>query len=223
MTDPGGLVLLGGGGTAREIIELVSTQAGSDARARIIAVLDDDPKRHGTRLDSIPITGPLASARRFPPETRFVDALGSPRNYFQRPALIERLGIPSSRFATLIHPTAVISPTALIGPGSIVLALAVVGAGATVGGHVTLLPGAVVSHDADIGDWSLLATKAVVSGGARINRCCYVGAGAMIIDGCRVGEGALVGMGSVVIHDVPPSAIVAGNPARVMRMREEHP
>lgn len=47
----------------------------------------------------------------------------------------------------------------------------------------------------------------------------WVGAGAIVLRGVNIGDGAVVGAGSIVTKDVPPYAIVAGNPARVVRMR----
>jgi acetyltransferase-like isoleucine patch superfamily enzyme len=41
-----------------------------------------------------------------------------------------------------------------------------------------------------------------------------IGAGAVILPGVRIGRGALIGAGAVVTKDVPPSAVVVGNPAR---------
>jgi len=52
---------------------------------------------------------------------------------------------------------------------------------------------------------------AVVGQGARI------GSNATILPGVRIGEGALVGAGSVVTRDVPAGAVVAGNPAKVVK------
>ncbi|HET6522492.1 MAG TPA: CatB-related O-acetyltransferase [Geminicoccaceae bacterium] len=49
----------------------------------------------------------------------------------------------------------------------------------------------------------------------------WIGFGATLLPGVRVGDGAVIGAKSVVASDVPPYAIVAGNPARVIRYR--HP
>jgi acetyltransferase-like isoleucine patch superfamily enzyme len=45
-----------------------------------------------------------------------------------------------------------------------------------------------------------------------------IGSGATILANVTIGERAIVGAGSVVTHDVPADAIVAGNPARIIRM-----
>lgn len=47
----------------------------------------------------------------------------------------------------------------------------------------------------------------------------WIGINASIRAGVKIGTGAVVGMGSVVTKDVPPYAIVAGNPARIIRYR----
>ena len=58
-------------------------------------------------------------------------------------------------------------------------------------------------------DWKVERT--VIKKGASI------GSGATILSNTTIGENAIVGAGSVVTKDVPPNAIVAGNPARVLR------
>lgn len=49
----------------------------------------------------------------------------------------------------------------------------------------------------------------------------WVGLNAFILPGVTIGEGAIVGLGAVVAKDVPPRAIVVGNPARPVRYRDE--
>ncbi len=53
----------------------------------------------------------------------------------------------------------------------------------------------------------------------RLGDGCDIGVGAILLPGVTVGRGAQVGAGAVVTRDVPDGAIVAGNPARVLRMR----
>jgi acetyltransferase-like isoleucine patch superfamily enzyme len=48
----------------------------------------------------------------------------------------------------------------------------------------------------------------------------WIGANAVILKGVTVGEGAVVGAGAVVTRDVPRLAVVAGAPARVLRIRD---
>lgn len=64
-------------------------------------------------------------------------------------------------------------------------------------------------------DWKVERT--VVKAGASI------GSGVTILANVTIGERAIVGAGSVVTHDVPPDAIVAGNPARVRRSIATNP
>ena len=52
----------------------------------------------------------------------------------------------------------------------------------------------------------------------RVKRGASIGSGATILSNVIIGENALVGAGSVVTRDVPDNAIVAGNPARLLRM-----
>jgi len=62
------------------------------------------------------------------------------------------------------------------------------------------------------GEWNLLET--IVKKGASI------GANSIILPGLTVGERALIGAGSVITGDVPDNAVVAGNPARILRYRD---
>jgi acetyltransferase-like isoleucine patch superfamily enzyme len=57
--------------------------------------------------------------------------------------------------------------------------------------------------------------------GATIKRNAKIGANTTLLPGVTIGENALVGAGSVVVEDVPPGAVVAGNPARVIKRVED--
>jgi acetyltransferase-like isoleucine patch superfamily enzyme len=54
-----------------------------------------------------------------------------------------------------------------------------------------------------------------------VKRGASIGSGATILSNIIIGENAMIGAGSVVTRDVPPNAISAGNPARVLRYVEQ--
>ncbi len=62
-------------------------------------------------------------------------------------------------------------------------------------------------------DWTCVPTV--------IKRGASIGSSATILCGVTIGEHALIGAGSVVTKDVPPFAVVAGNPARLIRMQKK--
>lgn len=62
-------------------------------------------------------------------------------------------------------------------------------------------------------DWECIPTL--------IKKRASIGSNATILCGVTIGEGALVGAGAVVTRDVPPGTIVAGNPAKVVKNRNQ--
>jgi sugar O-acyltransferase (sialic acid O-acetyltransferase NeuD family) len=142
---------------------------------------------------------------------------GGPASFKQRAAVITGLGVAEGRFARVVHPTARVSPLARMGHNLLLMAGVVITSNAVIGDHVCILPNTVVHHDALIGDYTLVGSGVGVAGSVRIGRNCYIGSGSTLMNGVEIGDGALVGLGSTVIRDVPPGAVVAGNPARVLR------
>eukprot|EP00668_Euglena_longa_P040705 GGOE01053595.1.p1 GENE.GGOE01053595.1~~GGOE01053595.1.p1 ORF type:complete len:221 (+),score=52.40 GGOE01053595.1:44-664(+) len=51
----------------------------------------------------------------------------------------------------------------------------------------------------------------------------WIGGSAIVLPGLTIGDGAVIGAGAVVTKDVPPRAVVAGNPARILRYIPEPP
>lgn len=70
-------------------------------------------------------------------------------------------------------------------------------------------------------DGSLKSADDWVCEPTRVGKRASIGSNATILCGLVIGENAIVGAGSVVVKDVPPNTVVAGNPARVLRKLKE--
>lgn len=79
-----------------------------------------------------------------------------------------------------------------------------------------LAPGVTIAND-----MRPLCAECTHAGGPTIKRGARIGVNVTILPGVTVGEYALVGAGSVVTKDVPPHAVVYGNPARVQTTVDE--
>lgn len=64
-----------------------------------------------------------------------------------------------------------------------------------------------------------LPNSKISKGAIKIGNDVWIGAGAQILSGVYIGDGAIIAAGAVVTRDVPPYAIVAGNPATLIRYR----
>jgi sugar O-acyltransferase (sialic acid O-acetyltransferase NeuD family) len=211
----GDLIILGAGGSSREIAELVADLNRAGQAWKLSGFLDDDPAKTGRLVDGFPILGPLSSVGGYP-EARFVLGIASYKQPDLRRSIIARLHLLPERFATLVHPSASVSSLARLGQGAAVLHNVVITSTTVIGDHVLISQGAMLGHDVTVGSYATIAPAAIVSGGVRVEECVYIGAGAVIAPGVAIGSGALIGVGAVVIADVDSGSTVFGNPARTI-------
>jgi sugar O-acyltransferase (sialic acid O-acetyltransferase NeuD family) len=213
------LVILGAGGNAYDVLDIVEAINAVAPAWEVVGFLDDRRPR-GSDYLSRQVIGPLRMVRECG-ECSFINAIRTDWSYRRIPSILESTRLSPDRFATLIHPAASVSRRAGIGRGVYVNFGVSIGGGAVVGDHAALGPGCVIGHNSVIEDYVTVAPGAIVSGEARLGRCCYIGAGAMIKQCIRIGEFSLIGMGAVVVKDVVERATVVGNPARILRRHGE--
>jgi sugar O-acyltransferase (sialic acid O-acetyltransferase NeuD family) len=209
------LFLLGAGGLARETL--------AAARARpdvwdVRGALDDDPRRHGSTIDGVPVLGGCALVHDHA-DAAVVACVASPRRPEARADLVRRLDLPADRWATVIHPAASLPPGLTPGPGSIVLAQAVITAPVELGEHLVMMPHVLITHDDVVGAFVTLAGRVSLGGGVVVGPCAYLGQGSSVRENVRIGDSAVVGMGAVVLADVPANETWVGIPARKLAAR----
>ena len=117
----------------------------------------------------------------------------------------------------------------------------------TIGENSVIMMGAVLNIGAVVGEGSMIDMCAVLGGRAIVGKNCHIGAGAVlagviepasaksvivgnnvmiganavILEGVQIGNNAVVGAGAIVLEDVPDGAVVVGNPARIIKYKDD--
>ncbi|WP_249113779.1 2,3,4,5-tetrahydropyridine-2,6-dicarboxylate N-acetyltransferase [Atopobium sp. oral taxon 416] len=127
-----------------------------------------------------------------------------------------------------IEPGAIIREKVSIGDNAVIMMGAVINIGAVIGEGTMIDMGAVLGGRAIVGKHCHIGAGTVLAGVVEpasakpvtIDDDVMIGANAVVIEGVHVGKGAVVAAGAVVISDVPENAVVAGCPAKVVKMRD---
>lgn len=127
-----------------------------------------------------------------------------------------------------IEPGAIIREQVEIGDNAVIMMGAIINIGAVVGAGSMIDMGAVLGGRAIVGKNCHVGAGAVLAGVIEpasatpvvVEDDVLIGANAVLIEGVRVGKGAVVAAGAVVISDVEPGSVVAGVPARTIKMKD---
>lgn len=198
--------LCGTGGFAREVAPLALAMRGVESVCFIAA-----------EAGTVEVNGlPVIRQDDTPIGTAVAIAIGDAALRRRVDADIQAAGLG---FVSIIAPTCVFRGPSQIGEGAILCDHVVVTANVTIGRHFQANLFSYVAHDCVIGDFVTLAPRVCINGNTVIEDDVYIGTGAILKQGTpetplRIGRGAVIGMGAVVTKDVPPGAVVVGNPAR---------
>lgn len=213
MTASSRVIVLGAGGNSLGILDAMEAcNVQEPGRYEIVGILDDIPDNLGRRVLGHEVLGTIADAPRHA-GCSFINGISSIGSFREMPHIVQRAAVAPERFVSVVHPRATVAPTARIGRGSCVLAGSVLAPMAVVGDHVIILQNTSVNHHSNVGDYVTLSAGITILGYVDIGRNAFVGGGSTLAPRLSIGESAVVGAGSLVIRDVPPGRVYAGNPA----------
>lgn len=196
------VVVVGSGGHAKVVIATARA-----AGLEVSAIADDDPARWGQRVLGVEVAGPSPPILDDPDQLAVL-AIGGNR------ARRDRAHGARCRFATVVHPAAIVDAGVRLGTGTVVFAGAIIQPDTRLGEHVIVNTGASIDHDCAIGDFVHLAPGARLAGNVVLGDGAFLGIGAVAIPGVRVGAWTTVGAGAAVVRDLPADIVAAGVPAR---------
>lgn len=131
-----------------------------------------------------------------------------------------------TKYNARIEPGAIIREMVEIGDNCVIMMGAVLNIGAVIGARTMIDMNVVIGGRAIVGKDSHIGAGTVLAGVIEppnanpviVGDNVLIGANAVVLEGIKVGNGAVVAAGSVVVNDVEENTVVAGVPARVIKM-----
>jgi sugar O-acyltransferase (sialic acid O-acetyltransferase NeuD family) len=203
--DSSGVIIYGGGGHGKALIDLVR----ASGSYRIVGIIDDGLQA-GTEIMEIPVLGGAERLQGLANDgiRQAINAVGGIGDMNSRIQVFRRLQAQNFEFPNLVHPTAWVEPGAKLLAGVHVFPHAYIGSEAQIGLGVIINTAAVISHDCVLQDYVNIAPGAVLAGNVSIGEGALVGMGVTINLNVHIGQGAKIGNSAVIKSDVPADQLV---------------
>lgn len=205
-SEPKRVVILGAGGFAREVADIVRDLDGVE----MVGFVDRDSSRKGEPLLDSVILGGIADLS----DVAGLHAVAGSGDIAIRNRQLAEMESAGLTPLTLVHPSVVMSPFVSLGPGCIICAGSILTNTITLGPSVVVNLGVTIGHDVRIGTGCVVSPGVHISGEVVIGEECALGTGAVILPRLTLGDRVSVGAGAVVTRDVPSDTTVVGVPAR---------
>jgi sugar O-acyltransferase (sialic acid O-acetyltransferase NeuD family) len=210
------LLVMGAGGHAREVLDLLETALGKPAAGVHNALFAEPGTTSETAVELVRARGYGITAAVPKTATQYLAAVGVPHVRRRLSQIAERHGL---RPGSAVSPLTFLPPEIAGAPGLVCFAGTHVSTNVTFGEHCHLNQMCSVSHDVRMGDFVTLSPGVVLTGGVEVDDDVFIGAGAVVVPGVHVGREAVIGAGAVVLKSVAPGSTVVGNPARPLERR----
>jgi sugar O-acyltransferase (sialic acid O-acetyltransferase NeuD family) len=179
----------------------------------VAGLLDNDPNKHSMEFHGLPVFGGFERVAEWVGLYCFVNLIT--RDCRTRHQTTRALLAAGAELGQFIHPQVELQMVEL-GLGCYLQQYAVLQAGVSLGRNCSVSAGSIINHECRLGDSVFIAPGANVCGKVEIGDGVFVGASSVILPRLNVGAWATIGAGAVVTRDVPPGAVVVGNPARII-------
>ena len=198
-----------------EAIAIIDAMNAVELRYKVIAILDDNPETHGKIMRGVTVVGALDLAKNYT-DAYFIFGIGSMKTRLIREQILKKLDIDTSRFISIIHPTAVIDSSAKIGNGCIIHPGACIGNDVVIEPFVTIAVNSAIAPYVHINSFSMITSLVVILSYAKIGKSVFIASCSCITENVEIGNGSMIGAGTVVSRNIDKGSFFLGNPGRLI-------
>lgn len=206
------LVVIGGGGMGRCVLDLVDVLNATEEQYDVVGVLDDgEPDLDLLERRGVRHLGPVGRLEELPNQVEFTIGIASGSVRMKIDRYAQGLG---RRSPVLVHPNVHRGFDVRLGEGSVICSHVSMENNIRLGRHVHVNQNSTVGHDCRIADYGTVSPLVALSGDVRMGEAAFLGTGCSVNQGLAIGEAATVGAGAAVIRDVQARTTVVGVPAK---------
>ena len=213
------LILIGGGNQAHYTIDIIEKENKYNILGIIDSIHDVGSERFGYKIlgrqENL-----VELIKLYNIEVGVISIGDNWSRYYVYNKIIEQ--VPNFEFVNAIHPSVVIGNNVKLGVGIVAMAGCIFNPKAVIEDFTFFATGAQVEHDCVIDDYSSISAGSLTGGHVHMGKFAALTLGVVVLDRLSIGENTVVGAGSVVIKSLPSNVLAYGNPAKIIRNREQN-
>lgn len=197
------VIILGAGGHAKVVAETL-LQSGRT----VLGVVDPNFEKNSKWFGLNVIGGDDEIFTYSSSEVLLVNGIGALPGKMLRWNIADKMRSKGFKFATVVHPSAIVASDVIIDEGAQVMAGVVIQPGSSIGKDVIVNTMVSVDHDCKIGANCHLAPRSVLSGCVSIGKSVHFGTGSIAVQNISIGDNVVVAAGSIVYEDLESDTLL---------------
>lgn len=207
------IILIGGGGHCKAVIDVIETES----KYKIAGIIDT-PEKLGQKILGYKIIGNDGDITKFAKGGYcFHITVGHIETPALRIKLFETVKKAGGKLPIIISANAHVSIHSKIEEGTIIMHHAIINTDSKIGRNCIINNKALIEHDCKIGNNCHISTNAVINGTCLVNDNCFVGSNSVLRNDISIISNTIIGAGATVTKNISESGVYVGSPAKKIK------